>query len=873
MALSQVQCLDNYHINLRTTASKPEFLYSEDQRLALEMLLQTGQDAFEDYIKTNNIRSFLSDIELERFLNNAEVFSPGYPDDATDGCEESQGGEVSLQYWPERSDRSTPRLDIGWPDRVSYRGVTRVQVYTQPANEGQPHIKEVVRKMISHAQKVIAIVMDLFTDIDIFKDLLDASYRRKVAVYIILDTTGVKHFMRMCEKAEMHSGHLKACTNSKPTTQITFSSCDMFKINTCKHNNLRVRCIRGSQFFSRSSKRLCGSQSQKFMFIDGDKAVSGSYSFTWSASRLDRNLITVLRGQAVETFDTLFQDMYMLSNGVCLSRLHFSNEPEPEDLPQVVPTVLLSSTQALKLINPKYSLVSNCAFTTIGSASGLTSGEKSASKKQTEFFKPIKDTKVSNIHPGLLNLEKANMIHYIPTWPDPEPPSDVIGFINIRDSNKPLQAHLTRSELYEISQAVRFKDPTGSSPLISQVPPDSESRITPVDLLSGDPIRISEKQDAVIVFECNEADIKELNLTEKDLDTKSRESKEDHSDGMPSFSKDSTILDPKQIQDHLQPPKCRSSMSDEYYECLSPESVEDEGTDSWLNPVINGEQQDIVLNRHDQSPHGRSVELDKADFTSAFQKPVDLPTSEELKVLASGNVGSKNRIIAKHEEHDNYNLRVHNYGVTPVVMKGNSNMDNHQKKLQDHLESTKLVIVKNDSDAVRSKGAQLTSKSDSKEPKANGEEKKLGQQVCGWNGKKICYPTAQALEKREVEHIQMNTRMPEAQLKREFLGRKQPYQASSKIPVHSRRRLTKFPIAIPDSCRNFFGLGPPKDGVYKLGKARELKSVSITPSPSAQKVPKGAIRTTKIPQRSTWMVPPTNSHHSPPKHQKFHPDN
>ncbi len=61
--------------------------------------------------------------------------------------------------------------------------------------------------------QVIAIVMDLFTDIDIFKDLLDASYKRKVSVYIMLETTGVKHFLRMCEKAGMHTGHLKACHN------------------------------------------------------------------------------------------------------------------------------------------------------------------------------------------------------------------------------------------------------------------------------------------------------------------------------------------------------------------------------------------------------------------------------------------------------------------------------------------------------------------------------------------------------------------------------------------------------------------------------------------------------------------------------------
>lgn len=154
MALSQVQCLDDNHINARTNESKPEFLYSEGQRLALETLIHAGRDAFEDYIKTNSIRCFLSDLELERIFGTAEVYSPGSPQNNAEVYWEGDGEEISLQYWPDRSDRSIPQLDIGWPDRASYRGVTRVQVYTQPPYEGQSHIKGVVRKMIGQAQKV-----------------------------------------------------------------------------------------------------------------------------------------------------------------------------------------------------------------------------------------------------------------------------------------------------------------------------------------------------------------------------------------------------------------------------------------------------------------------------------------------------------------------------------------------------------------------------------------------------------------------------------------------------------------------------------------------------------------------------------------------
>lgn len=51
--------------------------------------------------------------------------------------------------------------------------------------------------------------MDVFTDVDIFKDLLDASFKRKVAVYIIIEQASVQDFLQMCDRAGMHGGHLK----------------------------------------------------------------------------------------------------------------------------------------------------------------------------------------------------------------------------------------------------------------------------------------------------------------------------------------------------------------------------------------------------------------------------------------------------------------------------------------------------------------------------------------------------------------------------------------------------------------------------------------------------------------------------------------
>lgn len=61
---------------------------------------------------------------------------------------------------------------------------------------------------------MIAVVMDVFTDVDIFRDLMDAAYKRKIPVYIILDMAAVPCFLSMCGRADMHRGHLKVCIAS-----------------------------------------------------------------------------------------------------------------------------------------------------------------------------------------------------------------------------------------------------------------------------------------------------------------------------------------------------------------------------------------------------------------------------------------------------------------------------------------------------------------------------------------------------------------------------------------------------------------------------------------------------------------------------------
>lgn len=188
------------------------------------------------------------------------------------------------------------------------------------------------------------------------------------------------------------------------------------------------------------------------------------------SSRLDRNLITVVTGQAVEAFDRLFRILYVTSSSVELRQVAMEPEPELDSLPQPVSVVLPSAAVARKLYSPKYALALGNSSPT--PSAGHNSPKKTQSQENSsnpEVLDPKKRRRRRTskesiqepppIHPGLTNLEKACLISYLPTWPEPDPPSDVIGFINIRDTSKPHQVHLQRSEMFETSQAIRFSSP------------------------------------------------------------------------------------------------------------------------------------------------------------------------------------------------------------------------------------------------------------------------------------------------------------------------------------------------------------------------------------------------------------------------------
>lgn len=59
--------------------------------------------------------------------------------------------------------------------------------------------------------QVVAVVMDMFTDVDIFADILNAAMRG-VAVYILLDELNAHHFVSMVSNCRVNLDEIKVST-------------------------------------------------------------------------------------------------------------------------------------------------------------------------------------------------------------------------------------------------------------------------------------------------------------------------------------------------------------------------------------------------------------------------------------------------------------------------------------------------------------------------------------------------------------------------------------------------------------------------------------------------------------------------------------
>ncbi|KAM9848070.1 protein FAM83B [Aulostomus maculatus] len=257
--------------------------YKESYRLAIDHLVSGGRDGYQEFLKGERIGSFLSEEELDFIIANAKELPPQIHVEDFNGPADTQSS--SGTYWPVHSDVVTPDLDLGWPEVVHERLQTNIDLLFHPPRLNNPTIKEVIRKNIQDARQVIAIVMDMFTDVDIFKETVSASVRG-VPVYVLLDDSHLKDFLTMAENQDVKIQQLR---------------------------NMRVRSVKGLDYICRSGATFHGAMEQRFLLVDCHTAIYGSYSFTWSFEKVNLSMVQVITGHLVKSYDEEFRTLYARS--------------------------------------------------------------------------------------------------------------------------------------------------------------------------------------------------------------------------------------------------------------------------------------------------------------------------------------------------------------------------------------------------------------------------------------------------------------------------------------------------------------------------------------------------------------------------------
>ncbi|OCT62163.1 protein FAM83C [Xenopus laevis] len=268
------------------------FNYNETARLATDALVERGEKAYLHVLQEEKELPFLSSLDIDFICNNVAASGKSnqsiVSDKDLDGTNSLSGDHcpselTSGTYFPFMSDFDAPDLELGWPEipLATKARKTEVQVFFQKRRSNE--IKELIRSHINMAKRVIAVVMDLFTDVDILCDLLEAASKRRVPVYLLLDEKNLVHFIDMYEK---------------------------LGFNKTSFEKMKIRTVSGDTYCTKSGKKFTGQCMEKFLMTDCEHVFAGSYSFSWLSSHVHSNMVTYLKGNIVEEFDREFRCLY-----------------------------------------------------------------------------------------------------------------------------------------------------------------------------------------------------------------------------------------------------------------------------------------------------------------------------------------------------------------------------------------------------------------------------------------------------------------------------------------------------------------------------------------------------------------------------------
>ncbi|KYO28576.1 protein FAM83H [Alligator mississippiensis] len=259
--------------------------YKEYYRLALDVLAEKGKESYQHFLTEEGAPDFLCSSEVDHIIQHLQ--KPHYANQESSNTDIAPSGDTdgsSGTYWPVNSDLAVPELDLGWPMVFGFRG-TEVTTLVQPPPPDNPSIKEEARRMIRAAQQVVAIVMDIFTDVDLLSEVLDAAARR-VPVYILLDEINSQLFLDAAAKC---------------------------KVNLNCVDFLRVRTVAGPTYYCRTGMSFQGHLKEKFLLVDCMVVLSGNYSFMWSFEKIHRSIAHIFQGELVSSFDEEFRILFAQS--------------------------------------------------------------------------------------------------------------------------------------------------------------------------------------------------------------------------------------------------------------------------------------------------------------------------------------------------------------------------------------------------------------------------------------------------------------------------------------------------------------------------------------------------------------------------------
>ncbi|XP_048882845.1 protein FAM83A [Brienomyrus brachyistius] len=267
--------------------SEIDLSHNESARLATDALLDRSLAAYRDVLAQEVEVDFLSREEKDYILKNT---NGPRGDEEWDPEQTDASSRSSEMYCPDVVDAKPSDFDRRFPvTQGSFQLQEPPTVEVLLGSNRTSSIRDLLRESINKATTVLAVVVDAFSDVEIFCDILEATGKRGVFTYLLLDRENIHLFVEMCQKLQIAAPQLK---------------------------RMSIRSVGGGTYRAKSGKKFSGLVKEKFVIIDRTQVLAGSFSFTWLSWKIHRGVNILVKGSSVEPFDLEFRQLYASSEPI-----------------------------------------------------------------------------------------------------------------------------------------------------------------------------------------------------------------------------------------------------------------------------------------------------------------------------------------------------------------------------------------------------------------------------------------------------------------------------------------------------------------------------------------------------------------------------